>query len=480
MIFCTRPTSIQASFVQCLGFILRRHDGLLTALEPSPSETFQSCFTANHAGSELQAQAVQAYAEILSFWQKQAESQAPSGSLGEAAAAGFQKKAVLSEGVQRLADLQSKTLDLLLLTDSPNTAGHALSALNSLSHLGVLHPACAVPGLLAYSIVGCQALAPATRNLLLRLLETSPPLLHSRLNAAVNKAATHMERSTRGSGAPSDKLCFETVRQVYIEICDSKRMCEAFLDALTRQFEMLCAESATSSLQSSALSARLLFHMEILFCILARLPYRCEAEVSYVVRKASRFLSLRALPLLLDGGAAAPGHHCVPAVCAASCLLEALGNHLCTAASAERLLQESPDQRASEERSLPVGFTRRSAPDIAELLQILAGASSNDALLEAMVDRVPLDSPLLRGAVAASSGHSTGGRKRGRKGNKEETEQPRKSRRCKQHAQDQIECELGSGTAGSAPDIRSNGPARGNVRGRGRGRGRGKKTGAQA
>lgn len=483
VVLCFRgPPPLKPSLVHCIGFILRRHSSLLQSSgKEGALDVFRVGLANNGAGPDFQAQSIEAFAALLAAYERLAEAEAPAsgpGGWGETVADSMQRPKI-SEAVQRLSGLQPQVLAVLRGTKLQAACGHAIAALASLSRLGVLHPASALPDLLAASLAGFPSLTRDVQRLLLRLVETAPVLLLSRLGAGLRAAAERLSATPtlqHGSVA-GERWRFAFFCDAYAAGAEAqaRRADERLLDCLVAEVECV----ASTACLGGPPARLLLLRAELLYGLLAALPYRSEPEVARLVAGASRLLALRAAPLLLQDETGSPrpprgaerrsaGAGLLGA-CAAATLLHELCKHFCAgcgSSAAERLLAAGAgaDDGAAEDKPLPAGFSRRPTPNVAKLLAELLAAADDRASLQALLIRcVPLDSPLLRGSAGAVAAGTKGTRaKRGglQQEPEKKPEKPEKpqgkaggKRRLSQRVQGSAELEAGAeGTeAGKEP-----------------------------
>mmetsp|Transcript_144333 Transcript_144333/g.448169 ORF Transcript_144333/g.448169 Transcript_144333/m.448169 type:complete len:817 (-) Transcript_144333:118-2568(-) len=458
------PPTLRPSLVPCIGFLLRRHSRFLRpapAGAGGPLEVFRVGLRgspASAAGAALLGQAAESLAALLATYEEAAQAQSPATGTGSdwgSTVAECIKLPAISEAVQRLASLQPEMLAVLTAAREPAVARHIVVALRSMSVLGVLHPSSAMSRLLAAGLAGFQAASDPARRLVLRLLEGAPRLVACRLGAGLQTAEGMLVRDgARHGSLTADKWRFATVCEAYGEKLESRSAREHLLDVVLEEFEALACAAHESSAEDAARAqagaivvhrpghsgadaeaargerrdtpAHVLMRAELLAGILSVLPYRCELELAHVLLKAARFLTLRAMPLLAEGG-----HGVVQArtplfgTCVAAAVLQALCSHLASGpGEAERLVAvglAEADGAAEEDQQLPSSFWRKPALNLTTLLLELADVANDVAGLLSLLQRyVPVDSALLRGAgvsgLGGSASRGAGTRRRGKRG----------------------------------------------------------------
>jgi len=356
---CLRgPPSLRPSIIPCLGFLLRRHCQYLRSSlsgDATALDVFRAGLAGREGGEVLQAQSAEVLASLLASYEQAAEAEAPLSSGGDwgATVAASVQKPKISEAVQRLAGLQPQVLALLRVTKSQQTAGHMLCTLSSLSRLGVLHPSSAMPDLLAASVAGFPELVGDVQRLLVRLTEFAPQLLPSRLGAGLQLAAKKLAASQVELGSLAGaKWRFTVLCEMYTMHTETRRNGDRFVEILLAEFETLTqlasprgeAEVAARDIGGCMLRA------ELVFALLVALPYRSELEVARVVVGASRFLALRAVPLLLPDPSTVGELKSddVFGVCVVASLLHVLSQHLCSGTGGSACLQQGSPQQMEE------------------------------------------------------------------------------------------------------------------------------------
>jgi len=203
----------------------------------------------------------------------------------------------------------------------------------------------------------------------------------------------------------------------------ARRTCERFVDAVLAEFGTIAVTPASTPEKASLL----LLRAELMFGLLVSLSFRGENDVVRVMAGACRLLFLRAMPVLLSEQTEEAGDGAEPTdatlasprardagelfgISVATSLLHKLCEHLCAGlgnTAGERLIAACTDMdgqnAVGEDRPLPVGFSRRPPPGLAELLCELKAALGQAESLQAALSRhVPLDSPIMRGAEATA------------------------------------------------------------------------------
>jgi hypothetical protein len=236
---------------------------------------------------------------------------------------------------------------------------------------------------------------------MLKIVESAPQLLISRLGAGMRQGAGLLVASKVQIGSIfTNPWRFSTLAELCSEHFESKKMRESFLTALLNEVEGLASSHMTSAAKDSAL---LVQRTELLLGLFVSLPYRNEFELAHILRHASRFLTLRTIPLLPDtdvsaDDSVAAGQCDVFGIICASVLLHSLCQLLCSSSEMQRLL--TADANGDADKPLSPGFARRLAPDesLQPLLrQLVDSAEDTEALIEILAQNVPVDSPLLRG-----------------------------------------------------------------------------------
>eukprot|EP00930_Biecheleria_cincta_P075043 TRINITY_DN6223_c0_g1_i2.p1 TRINITY_DN6223_c0_g1~~TRINITY_DN6223_c0_g1_i2.p1 ORF type:complete len:1701 (+),score=383.33 TRINITY_DN6223_c0_g1_i2:647-5104(+) len=443
------PPVLKPALLPCLGYLLRRHTALL---RPEPGQLGPLLVLREALRSEqttMRQSCAMVLAELLGVFEKAAEAEAPtqgSGDWGAVVARAVELPAI-SEAVQRLAVLQPELLDTLhqacrLAPQGPASvsaaasAVHAVEVLQCFSHLGVLHPNSALPALLSACLASpAQHLTHVAGKLLLKLVEASPQLLASSLGKSMAEASGQLCLAGACFGAAAmEPRRFAAIGKAYTEVLDAKKGRGRFLESLVAELVNVAtgAKSAPSSPNSAGKSAQplqpQLLRCEMLAGLVANLPLKLEAELGQVLRPIASCLTLKVLPLLqdavsaedfeqdlealLNGARRSHGIKLSPISCTASLLLHGLSDYFCAAAGgntiAERLLAADADKGTSEgehaeDRTLPASFSRRQAPTFVGhiLRQTQEAASSPAALLNLLVQYIPLDSILFRGSGLA-------------------------------------------------------------------------------
>ena len=232
------PPTAKPAMITALGFALRRHPLLLEMDPLSPLEVLQQGL---EAGGSLRQQAADTVANLA------AEAEA--------------------SGAQKLASLQEQ---LLACLEDPKAAPAALRAFRSLCDQGVVHPHSALPHIIAVSLCD-QQLTGHARPLLLRLVESGPPLLAQRCGSALNTAARRLESQE----VYGDAWRYAPLLEAYA-LLDSKQLRDQFV----------------SSLVSEGLQEASLTRLELLTGLLARLITR-EAELMRLFHSLVQFLTLK-------------------------------------------------------------------------------------------------------------------------------------------------------------------------------------------
>jgi len=262
-----------------------------------------------------------------------------------------------------------------------------------------LHPSSVLPGLLAISLVGCKPIANLARQLFLQVLERHPDLLATRFGAGIREAASLMVKAACATDTGSlfgERWRFAVVREAYAEHLEGRRSREIFLDAIFAEIAGLAVGLDTETKEKVSV-AETLRRSEIIFGIIAALPLRSEFELAHIIRNTARFLTLRAMPLLLDGAGQPPLGPAALGITLASVLLHTQCSHCADEHDVKRLLATSTLDGGLDQ-PLPVYFSRRPAPDLRSPLQEVAAASwSVSELLSVLTRRVPEDSCLLQG-----------------------------------------------------------------------------------
>eukprot|EP00929_Paragymnodinium_shiwhaense_P107847 TRINITY_DN74201_c0_g1_i1.p1 TRINITY_DN74201_c0_g1~~TRINITY_DN74201_c0_g1_i1.p1 ORF type:complete len:1795 (+),score=456.87 TRINITY_DN74201_c0_g1_i1:136-5520(+) len=506
------PPALRPLVLPALGFVLRRHSQLvrgemleclrqgLSGLEGSQAELHAGAGGLAGDGAALQritrAKTAEALAGVLAVYERTACEAAPDVGAGRAAAAAAvqqaaetgvkksrrktaaeesgaaesqalvvaaevgkaavtakQPKPAVSEAVQRLATLQPQLFAALHEVDVPGTAGHITAALTCLSHMGVMHPASALPNLLAACFAGPKDAAVATRPLLLRLVEGSSKMFQARLGQGLRQASELMARRSEqcGTATAGGSWRFAAVAAAFSEHFDHKASRGQFMDVLLGELAELAAvkgfgatvdaahasETAadapmmTSSPPTICPMEAAIHRSELLVGLLAALPYKTEAEVAYAVVGASRILTLRLIPLLPAFGGSpslfpGDGNALVSAGATAS-MLHGLCQHLLEStggASAERILAAiaAGGELQDDDKALPWGFAKRAVPNFGTAAQELIAlrqqrrqdseedrdeAKSLKAdIMEVLSRQVPSDSALLKGPHRSAGGAS--------------------------------------------------------------------------
>jgi len=428
------PPTLRPSIVPCLGFILRRHAHLVQAVPGGGDVLDVLLMGLSLAEDTCKARTAETLASLLARYESMAEQDVPGsgeGTAGDwgATVAKCMQKPKASEAVQRLSTLQPQVLQLLRKTVSEVTARHAVAALACFSRLGVLHPSSALPDLVAASLASFAGVSGDVRRLLLRLVETSPQLLFSRLHEGVTMAAANLVGQQAAHGTlPLERWRFAFFCEAYSSQADSRAARARFLDALLAMLAAPAAQTGLAFSRREDLVAAEASRSLLAFSILLSLPFRGELEVAHILFAASRELTLRAAPLVLPDGVSlleVRGNELFR-TCISAVLLHELCQHLGggSQATIERLLclgSAARDGGAAEDRPLPAGFSRRPPPDVSEMVKELVDASEDPvALRRAVVGRIPVESPLLRAAVqppaatkrAAAKQRATRGSKR--------------------------------------------------------------------
>lgn len=414
------PPVMCSALVPCLGFILRRHHQLLQVC-PGPREVFRIGLGSDTLA--FQVCTAEALSSLLIAYQKVSEhGGAPSGTVdGNAPASLLAPK--VSEAVQRLAQLQPDLLDVVHgSADAPALAAHAVSALQSLSQVGVLHPSSALPSILAASIAGPQQLGVATRRLLLRLVAATPQLLLNRFGAGLLEAARLLEGRCESGSLIIESWRFAAIGEACADHFEARRLRERLLEAVLLELIVFAPPASAMQTGQAEFEAQHseLVRAELILGVLVGLPYRYEYEVAHVLRVVAQFLTLRALPLLAESAATTERSSGIFGVCVASVLLHALCHHLCSPSDAERLLAAADNGGVEADRP----FYQRSSTvsDFVPLLHELAAAAAATgvagdpvALLGTLAHHVPLESRLLRGPAGRGAELPTAARGRRRR-----------------------------------------------------------------
>mmetsp|Transcript_53325 Transcript_53325/g.83027 ORF Transcript_53325/g.83027 Transcript_53325/m.83027 type:complete len:1630 (-) Transcript_53325:130-5019(-) len=404
------PLGLRTSLVPCLGFLSRRYTSLMQS-QLGPKDVFQFGL---HNDVSMQTCTIEALAELLVFYQKAAEAGAPPGGIKDEAVLKCLAKPKVSEAVQRLSELQPTILTVLLKPQDPLVAEHALSVVRSFSHLGVLHPAPALSALVAASLVSSPTLAKDTSRLMLKLVESGPQQLLTRLGDGIRQAASILVAGSFEPGVlVSQNWRFSMMAELCSEHYEGKRMREAFIDAFLAEAEHLTTASE-SSVDRKALQNR----MELLVGILLNLPYRNELELAHILRRSSDFMTLHTIPLMLESAVSVHTSQIfVLGSCYASLLLYSVCSHLCTLEEMRRLITEEANGEC--DRPVSPGFSRRlgaGASSQSLMAELFAAGDSNSALAQVLSNHVPSDSCLLKSKhVEKASGAKAAGKGRKRK-----------------------------------------------------------------
>lgn len=417
------PERLRVSLLPCLGFLLRRHPTLLRSHDGSvgPLAVLRKAIV--HTCGPLSLASLQVLSSLLKAYEKAVQDQTieNNGDWGEAVAQASKMPAV-SEAVQQLATLQTDIILKLQRTGMNVTsmhlmagsALHAIQALHALSNLGVLHPASAVPTLLAHCLSGpTQEVAIAAFKILQKLLESSQQLFLSAFSRALFESSASLVCARPAGFAAMDSWRFAGVNKVYSEVLDTKRFRGRFVDSLLAQVLSCCASLGSKALVSKCeqiqqnYSELALRRLELVLGLLAHLHIKTENELAQIVTAAAQCLTLRVLPCLQND--LSEEHRLTPIACAASLGLFHLVEYLCAAAGGSALLvrllsnvgeaevSNVGDSTMAQDKLLPSTFARRPPPAFVEhVLSCVNASSSNAALLTLLIDQIPIDSPLLR------------------------------------------------------------------------------------
>ncbi|CAE8740099.1 unnamed protein product [Polarella glacialis] len=421
------PAATRPAMLPALGFALRRFPQLLRPYDGSegggggPLEALRRGLSAAGAGPAalaMRAQAVETLGGLLAVYQKAAEADDRAPPKATEASGGATSLA--SEAAQRLATLQPELLQALCSSSSSaaaeSCAQQVLRGLRGMSEMGVLHPASALPGLLAAAMAAARPVAVPAGRVVLRLVGAAPPLLASRLGPGL-RAAAELLCTLPPAEVSKDAYRFASWCEAYAEhLSDSRQLRDHFLDALMAEVLTLASEASPADTGVGGRSP-LLARAELLFGLLPRLPMRKEAELARLLRGAVQFLSLRAFPVLPDGDISGSPKKQMPAptlgLCAAAVLLHQLACHWLQGGTAEfgaRLLEAvaagfTPGLPclASLDQPLPAGFSRRPVPDLSNSRrwQVME-------LSAFMAKHLPVDSPLLNRGSSTTAGRSNG------------------------------------------------------------------------
>ncbi|CAJ1449391.1 unnamed protein product [Effrenium voratum] len=359
-----RSKSARPAMISALGFALKRFPELLDAEEAGVASPLALLRLALQGPAK--ARAAEAFAALSAGYQEAAEKGSPDCVKQPA-------RSSASVAAQKLASLQPELLGAL----DAACYGPLLAGLRSLCDLGVLHPASTLPNILAATVAAPAIAAAHARPLLLRLVESSPPLLAQRLGAGLQLAA--------------EKLAAEGYVEVYSESWRFQAVCEAYAEFL--EGRALRDQFLTSLLGDLGSGLKL----QLAVGILARLPLSKEPELARVFHCAVRFLTLKVAPLLDEAAEDAPG-----AEDARLCACGAVLHRLCVqwlglvGGELVRQMRETwaqPTLATDFDQALPMSFKRRSVVDLSELWR-LEGVESHGLLLREMEN-----SPLLGKAV---------------------------------------------------------------------------------
>lgn len=392
--------AMKSNLVQCIGFIARRQPNLLHFREVgSVYEVFKIGLAAKDETCTLTSSTLRSLHELMEIYQEQAEK-----------ACGQTKiSSSVTEATNSLASLQPEILCLLSRVQMPAVVNTALGVFKVMQRSGVLHAASVMPGLLSMTLCGHQTNVVQCRALLLDMIEGNPQSLANRISAGIRTAASQISsRSNFNPGETArERWRFTAITEVYSEYLEARAAKEKFLDTLVGEFRHLCTDEGVV-----ANPREVLLRAEITLGILSRIPFRTEADVAYVLRCASEFLILRAMPMLSGDTVVQQGTECgeknaLFAVVALSVLLYLMCEQWAHFVDGPRLLKaaESSAETSGADQPLPAAFSRRPPLELSGALRELTRKATEDdsALVGYLVKTVQSNSWLLRGQGGAQS-----------------------------------------------------------------------------
>jgi len=398
-LFMNSPMAMRPSLVPCIGFLLHRHPSLL-----SPNGDILAVFTGSLSSSQsagvLRVQAMETLSSLLCALQEQFNSRhARCKVIHQSDATVLDENSSIGEAVQHLSTLQPEILKVFLQDDSPFLVAHALSVLQSMYELGVLHSHTALPVLIAGCLIGSHQIAAASRGLVLKLAEANAGMISSRLPSAVKTAIKGQKvRYTPGSIINASAR-FAVVREVYSETLDSRQLREQFLSILLTAVKTAGGDgdhcTAYDSLEQ-------LQHTELLIGILMRLPFRFEYELAYVLHTAKQFLMLHVAPVILDDEDTTPreisSDSMLQLICAPAILLFLLCEHWVRSHDLAHLYVSIEHMSAVTDQPLPAGFGQKLPGNLSEMISQVATCCDRASKLALMKRCIPGDAKLLCGS----------------------------------------------------------------------------------
>lgn len=391
---CLRgPAAAKPAMIPALGFALRRFPQLLDLEEgrgaPLTVLRYGLAASGGHAASVLRLRATETFAGLAVCYQEAAETNGPTKKKDNSA----------SVAAQKLATLQAELMTVLQADEK--TIQQALRGFCSLCDLGVIHPASAVPGIIAVTVAGTKAAARHARRLLLRLVESGPPLLAQRCGAGFRAAAQQLHQAQECVEVYSESWRFAPLCEAYAEFLEGKHQRDQFLCSLVSE---TLAEADISEGPS-------MFRLQLTAGLLARLPLSKEAELARIVHAVVQFLTLKVAPYLtLDDQEKADKATFPPpsrATCATAVVLYKLCSHWLDLVGADfaKQMRETWGSALSLsssdfDQALPIAFSRQNLPDLAGLFQKIHSIGECEGV-EALLKEIEVDSPLLNSKACA-------------------------------------------------------------------------------
>lgn len=140
----------------------------------------------------------------------------------------------------------------------------------------MIHPASAIPGIIAVTLAGTKAAAQHGRPLLLRLVESGPPLLAQRCGNGLRQASEHLSQSE--TDVYNQSWRFAPLCEAYSQFSEGKQMRDQFLCSLLSEcFEV---ESPVAVLR-----------LQLITGLVVRLPVSKEAELARIFHSIVQFLT---------------------------------------------------------------------------------------------------------------------------------------------------------------------------------------------